>query len=127
GPSRGLSSSSHSRAWLSRSSIAVEHLLNVGVYIERIVGIGDLALKPTERHVRRLVGDEVRDRSAGLGDNHALARSDLLKQPRQVSFGLVDIHGRCHVTHHTDRTRLSLVHLLEPRSAWAGAGTKALS
>ena len=37
GPSRGLSSSIHSRAWLSRSSIAVEHLLDVGVDVERVV------------------------------------------------------------------------------------------
>src|SRR6185312_1671496 len=53
GPSRGLSSSSHSRAWLSRSSIAVEHFLDVRVDAEGVVGEGDLALESAERHGRR--------------------------------------------------------------------------
>src|SRR6185437_7971209 len=66
GPSRGLSSSSQSRAWLSRSSITVEHLLDVRVDTERVVVVGDLALEAAERHGRRLVGHEICDRGAGL-------------------------------------------------------------
>src|ERR1700761_8717854 len=81
GPSRGLSSSTHSRAWLSRSSIAVEHLLDVRVDAERVVGVGDLALEAAERHGRCLVGHEIRDRGAGLGDHYPLAGRDLLEQP----------------------------------------------
>src|ERR1700722_5451485 len=98
GPSRGLSSSIHSRAWLSRGSIAVEHLLDVGVDAERVVCVGDLALETAERHACRLVGHEVRDRRAGLRDHHALTSGDLLKQPRQVRLGLVDVHCRRHVS-----------------------------
>src|SRR5580692_1707934 len=105
GPSRGLSSSIHSRAWLSRSSITVEHLLDVGVYVERVVCVGDLALETAERHVSRVVGYEVRDRLARLGDHYALTGGDLLKQSRQVRLGLVDVHRR----RHASMIRLDLV------------------
>src|ERR1700728_1164752 len=98
GPSRGLSSSIHSRAWLSRSSIAVEHLLDVGVYVERVVCVGDLALETAERHACGLVGYEVRDRRAGLADHYALPSGDLLKQSGQVRLGLVDVHRRRHAS-----------------------------
>src|SRR6185437_5490904 len=102
GPSRGLSSSSHSRAWLSRSSIAVEHPLDIRVDLERVIGVADLALKAAERHGRRLMGYEIRDRCAGLGDHHALPGCDLLQQPGQMRLRLVDVYGRRHTANVSD-------------------------
>src|ERR1700761_2944521 len=76
GPSRGLSSRSHSRAWLSRSSIArlsglagfgaVEHLLDVRIDAEGAIVVSDLVLESAEGHRGRLMRHEVRDRCASL-------------------------------------------------------------
>src|ERR1700759_409908 len=85
-PRRGLSSSSHSRAWLSRSSIvvarrAVEHLLDVRIKVERLVAIDDLALHAAERRRLRRVRHQAGDGGARLRDHAALPRRNLFEQP----------------------------------------------
>src|SRR5580765_2637291 len=87
GPSRGLSSRTHSAAWLSRSSnvvtgvVAVEHPLNVRVGCAELpVVVGDLAPEPAEPDRCRPMRDQLRDRLTGLGDDDLLAGRHLLQQ-----------------------------------------------
>src|SRR6266487_281422 len=129
GPRRGLSSSSHSSAWLSRSSIAaglavvigfagfiwlavfraVEHLLDVRIDAECLIVVGDLVLQPAERHCRRVVRHQIRDWGAGLRDHHPLAGRDLLQKTRQMRLCLVDVDAHSHAYHGSDQTKFSPV------------------